>query len=114
MQRATVTQRLAKLEKSFWNPPGDPEAWTQLLNEFKAFLESGTELANLAVRDQIVRTVDAFLYSLSRRIASVDPVFGSVSPWIEFIKKSFSELRLTVIEAEYIETVQTTYAHLCR
>jgi hypothetical protein len=114
MQRATPKARLAQLEKRFWNPPGDPQEWIQLLSELKVFLESGIEVNDAEFREQIVGAVDAFLYSLSRRIMSVDPIFGSITPWIDFIEKSFGELGLGGIESEYIATPRVTYAYLCR
>lgn len=114
MQRTTTRRRLAELEKRFWNPPGDPQAWTQLLSEFKVLLESGVEVKHAELREQIVCAVDSFLYSLSRRIMSVDPIFGSITPWIDFIEKSFGELGLGGVESEYVETLRVTYADLCR
>jgi hypothetical protein len=114
MQRAIAKTRLAESEKRLWNPPADAQEWIRLLCEFKGLLESGIEVNYAEFREQIVCVVDAFLYSLSRRIVSVDPIFGSITPWIDFIEKSFGELGLSGIESEYIGTLRMIYAHLCR
>jgi hypothetical protein len=113
-QNATIGVRLAELETRFLSRDLHSMEWLRLAYAFKEILESDIEVRAGELRQQLDKTVDAFLDSLKFNIESVNPMFGSMGFWIDDTEKAFQRLRLGDVESDHIKEIRTKYASLLR
>ncbi len=109
--RSTLEQ-LVELEKNFNRPPPDPSEWFDFANDFNDILESGVAGKGKDFQQQVGKTIDAFLCSILRGIASTDAKQGSIVPSLNLIEKSLRDLGLDGLGGEYAKELQKNYSDL--
>jgi hypothetical protein len=112
MQANAIQERLAELEKKFKDPPQDPRDWLDSANDFRGILESGVKGKEEGYQQQIGKTIDAFLSSLSKAIASDGGKHGSIVPSLSLIEKSLKDLGLDSLGPEFLKRLRERYAYL--
>jgi hypothetical protein len=107
-----IHEQLVELEKNFNNPLLDPREWFDLADDFNGILESGVAVKLEDFRHQVGKTIDAFLCSISRGVASTSVKHGSIVPSLSLIEKSLKDLGLEGLGPEYTKELRGSFAHL--
>lgn len=97
---------------NFNTPQLDPRDWFDLANDFNGILESGVADKSKDFQFQVAKTIDAFLCSMSRGIASTGQKLGSIVPSLFLIEKSLKDLGLESLGPAYNKKLRESYAYL--
>lgn len=106
-----IHERLVELERNLNIPPLDPRDWFDLANDFHGILESGVAGKPKDFKQQVGKTIDAFLCSIWG-IASTSAKHRSTVPSLSLIEKSLQDLELEGLGPEYTKKLRKSYARL--